>query len=197
MQDIKISFKPLLEHAQIKTGLVNKLNKIINDYRLSNKKYLLFIFILDGSLVFASQIIDHLINKHDIILLKNTLYTTIKIKSYTGTEQGTLNVVNELDKTIEDILQDSFIVLVDDINDTGNTLRLVHDTLVNNYEIKPEYISDLIMLDKDVPNKSYQAKNVVENIDNLFVIGYGLDYNNFYRLLPYVTYVVEDPDALG
>ena len=76
------------------------------------------------------------------------------------------------------------VLLVDDILDTGKTLRAVVDKL---NQLKPRQIKTCVLLDKPPRRvENIQADYAGFEIPDLFVVGYGLDYAERYRNLPFV-----------
>lgn len=103
------------------------------------------------------------------------------VSSYgSGTESGTLIYTKELRLSI----RDRQVLVVDDILDTGKTLRSVTTKLA---ELRPASLKTCVLLDK--PERrvgEFTADYVGFEIPNLFVVGYGLDYDERYRNLPFV-----------
>ena len=78
------------------------------------------------------------------------------------------------------------VLILEDIYDTGNSLAFVHDHLMAK---EPASIKICALLDKPEgrrPGITLEADYVGFTIPNAFVVGYGLDYNEHYRNLPYV-----------
>lgn len=83
------------------------------------------------------------------------------------------------------------VLVVDDILDTGHTLARVAALLEDR---GPELLRIAVLLDKPSRRQAnVYADYVGYEIDNLFVVGYGLDFDQDYRELPYIT-VVEEQD---
>jgi len=117
-------------------------------------------------------------------LLKNiTIPCTIdyfKVSSYKGTQStGVINVKGECpDVDAKDI------IIVDDILDTGRTLKAVKELLIAH---GAKSVKVCVLLDKPEGRKEGITADYVGGIvPNEFVVGYGLDYNDLYRNLPYV-----------
>lgn len=70
------------------------------------------------------------------------------------------------------------VLLVDDIFDSGNTLFQVHQALA---EKKPKSLKSLVLLSKNISDLEYQPDYLLFSIENRFVVGYGLDYKEYYR----------------
>ena len=82
------------------------------------------------------------------------------------------------------------ILVVEDIVDTGNTLKYV---LAKLQERGPKSVKVCTMLNKQARRTTdLKADYVGFEIDDLFVIGYGLDFDQKYRNLPYISYLEED-----
>lgn len=112
----------------------------------------------------------------------------IQASSYRGatTTRGDLIINSELmlDITGRDVL------LVDDIFDTGHTLEQVVEKLA---EFKPASVRSAVLLRKQGRQEvEYEPDFVAFEIPDEFVVGYGLDYEDMYRNLPYLAALEED-----
>jgi hypoxanthine phosphoribosyltransferase len=97
-----------------------------------------------------------------------------------GTESGQLVYTKDLKLSI----RGRHVLVVDDILDTGKTLRSVTAKLG---ELGPASLKTCVLLDKPERRISrFDADYVGFRIANLFVVGYGLDYDERYRNLPFV-----------
>ncbi len=108
------------------------------------------------------------------------------VSSYEGVESRSITIKKDLDQDVcgKDLL------LVEDILDTGKTLTTVRAMLLERGANSVEIVT---MLDKK-EGRTYpiEAKYVGYEIPNAFVIGYGLDFNEKYRNLPYVGILKEE-----
>ena len=105
------------------------------------------------------------------------------ISSYEGTD-STGSIVVKRDIGVD--IKDRHVLILEDIFDTGNSLTFVHKHLM---EKQPASLKICTLLDKPSrrkPGITLEADYVGFTIPNAFVVGYGLDYNEFYRNLPYV-----------
>lgn len=105
------------------------------------------------------------------------------ISSYEGTE-STGNMV--VKKDISSDIKGRNVVILEDIFDTGNSLDFTYHYLLSK---EPASIKICTLLDKPARRKegiTLQADYTGFVIPNEFVIGYGLDYNEYYRNLPYI-----------
>jgi hypoxanthine phosphoribosyltransferase len=131
------------------------------------------IAVLTGSIIFLAD----LIRKLDMPLRVGV----IQARSYLGTERGALSV--NADMLPEVAGRD--VLVIDDIFDTGNTLLEVLSFLD---ELKPRSIRTAVMVLKQGKQLvSLQPDYVGFEIPDVFVVGYGLDYNDAYRNLPYLA----------
>ena len=105
------------------------------------------------------------------------------VSSYAGTST-TGNIVVKRDVSAD--ITGRHVLILEDIYDTGNSLSFVHDYLMAK---EPASLKICTLLDKPSRRKegiTLKADYVGFEVPNAFVVGYGLDYNEFYRNLPYV-----------
>ncbi len=105
------------------------------------------------------------------------------ISSYEGTESSGSVIIKQ---DIAADIKGRHVLILEDIFDTGNSLSFVHAHLM---EKEPASLKICTLLDKPErrkPGVTLQADYVGFTIPNAFVVGYGLDYNEHYRNLPYI-----------
>ena len=105
------------------------------------------------------------------------------VSSYEGTDTTGEVIVK---RDISTDIRDRHVLILEDIYDTGNTLSFVHTHLMAKH---PASLKICTLLDKPSrrkPGITLQADYVGFTIPNAFVVGYGLDYNEYYRNLPYI-----------
>lgn len=169
-------------HPDVKQVLVGEqeiiekcklLGKEISDFYRSYETAPLLVAILKGSVPFLSELIKHIELDIEIDFMD--------VSSYEGTESiGDVRIIKDLDRSIKGMP----IILVEDIVDTGRTLQEVKKLLMNKGASEVKIIT---LLDK--PSRrviDVKADFVGFEIPNEFVIGFGLDFNEKYRNLPYV-----------
>lgn len=145
--------------------------KISEDY---HGKYPILIGILKGSAVFLSDLMRKITIPVEIEFLKASSY---------GSEAQSSGVV-ELEKDLSIDLDGRYIILVEDIIDTGNTLRYLLDRFK---DLGATDVKVCSLLDKPTRREhSLVADYIGFEIPNEFVVGYGLDYAQKYRNLPYI-----------
>lgn len=127
--------------------------------------------ILKGSFMFMADLIRHL-----TVPVRVDFMGT---KSYVGTTtSGQVQITKDLDKPVED----EHVLLVEDIVDTGLTLNYLKHSLEQR---RPRSLKTIAFLDKPSQRRvEVKADYVGFSIENRFVIGYGLDFEQQYRQLP-------------
>lgn len=143
---------------------------------------LLVISILKGSFIFAADLIRAM---HDAGVEPHMEFITVS--SYgTGKTSGEVRLLRDVDSEIagRDIL------LVDDILESGKTLKFVRELML---ERGAKTVSIAVLLDKSVRRKvDLEADFVAFDCPDYFVVGYGMDVAHAFRQLPYVGRVIED-----
>ena len=158
-------FRLYISQKQIETELKRIASEITRDLSSKNP---LFICLLNGSFIFAAD----LIRKLDF----NCSISFVKLRSYSGSQSsGEIHEIIGLNESIEG----RTIVIVDDIIDTGFTLTYLLKQLK---EKRPAEIKVATMFFKpDACKYSLKIDYLGMMIDNKFVVGYGLDYSGFGR----------------
>ncbi len=109
-------------------------------------------------------------------------YDFIGAASYLDGTQTSGHV--KLTKEVMSDIRGRHVIIVEDILDTGLTLRFVKDHLLL---MQPASLKLCVLLDKPERRRADIAADYVGfTIPNEFVVGYGLDYNELYRNLPYI-----------
>jgi hypoxanthine phosphoribosyltransferase len=169
-------------HTNIKNVLVSEeaiqtrcaqLGKQITDEYRAKGQVPICVAILKGSVPFLVNLIKYI----DM----NIEFDFMAVSSYEGTESiGDVKIIMDLNRSIKG----EHILLVEDIIDTGRTLKEVTKLLFNKGAASVKIVS---LLDK--PSRriiDISADYVGFEIPNEFVVGFGLDFNEKYRNLPYV-----------
>ena len=162
----------LLSEEQIREK-IEELGKILSEeYR---DKDPVIIGVMKGVVVFYAD----MIRKLTIPCQMDFMW----ISSYEGTDSSG-SVVVKRDITTD--IKGRHVLILEDIFDTGNSLSFVYDHLMAK---EPASLKICTLLDKPSrrkPGVILQADYVGFTIPNAFVVGYGLDYNEYYRNLPYI-----------
>jgi hypoxanthine phosphoribosyltransferase len=131
--------------------------------------------ILTGSIIFVSDLVRHLPLRMKIRL--------VSVSSYAGpvtTSQGA-RLEQQLTSLPVD-LAGAHVLVIDDILDSGHTMSLVLDLL---RQRQPASLRNCVLLRKQRPrHPDVPVDYVCFDIPDEFVVGYGLDFNDYYRNLP-------------
>ncbi len=134
-----------------------------------------FVGVLKGVVLFFADIVKQINTMCQIDFMW--------ISSYSGTNStGAMTVKRDLSTDIKG----RHVVILEDIFDTGNSLQFTYDHLMKK---EPASLEICTLLDKPSrrnPTVTVKPKYVGFEVPDVFVVGYGLDYNEYYRNLPYV-----------
>lgn len=173
-QDIK---KVLISHEEIVAAAQKLGAQLTADYQGKNP---ILVGILKGSIPFMAELIKHIDTHIEMDFMI--------VSSYHGgtASSGTVQIIKDLDQDVagRDVL------FIEDIIDTGRTLR---DLLVLFQDRKAASVKIATLLDKPEGRVvEIEPDYTCYTIPNEFVVGYGLDYNENYRNLPYVGVLKEE-----
>ena len=170
-EDLKV----LISEEDLQEG-IKQLGKKLNDYYKNDELYV--ISVLKGSVMFTVDLVKH---------LKMPLNMNfIRLSSY-GSGFTSSGKVNAVDISLPD-LNGKNVIIVEDIIDTGLTAKFLIDFMKLNFKTKS--LKFCSMLDKVETRKvDVHPDFSCFKIGNQFVVGYGLDYDGFYRNLPYIGYL--------
>jgi hypoxanthine phosphoribosyltransferase len=169
-------YMTLIKAEDIQRRVREMAERISGDYSESNP---LFIVLLKGAFIFAADLIRNLSIPHEIDFITLFSYQN-------GTKRSTdVGVINHIRSRIEG----RDIIIVDEIVDTGHTLSRLIRTL-KDHNARSHRICTL--LDKpEAREVRVDADYVGFTIPDVFVVGYGLDYNEMHRNLPYIAELTE------
>ncbi|NLI31022.1 MAG: hypoxanthine phosphoribosyltransferase [Nitrospiraceae bacterium] len=169
------SIKPLLTAEQIQTR-VAELGRLISLDHAG--KELLAISAMKGAFMFFSDLIRFL----DIPVKVDF----VGASSYSGTETtGAVKIYQNLTEQVTG----KHVLLVDDIIDTGVTLDRLRSELLSR---QPACLKICTLLDKPSRRRVPVPVDYVGfEVPDLFIVGYGIDYNGMFRQLPYVAVLVD------
>lgn len=166
--------KILISESQI-NEIVERISLQIDTYYKNRDSRLLLLGILKGSVVFMGDLMKKITVPVEIDFMK--------ISSYGGgtSTTGSINIVLDLHRKD---LSNVDILIVEDIIDSGKTLSY----LVNYLTLKgAKSVRTCTLLDKPERREvNFEADWVGKVIPNEFVVGYGLDYDEKYRALPFI-----------
>ncbi|MEY3059083.1 MAG: hypoxanthine phosphoribosyltransferase [Bacteroidota bacterium] len=169
------SFKPYLSQSNIAAAIDRIAIQINQDY---NDKNPLFIAILNGSFVFAADLFKKINIPAEICF--------IKLASYQGTK-STGSVITAIG--LETELYNRNVIVLEDIIDTGKTLSAFLPQLQHQ---QPKSLKVCALLHKKAATiHPINIDYLGFEIPDLFVVGYGLDYNGFGRNLDQIMQIDE------
>lgn len=162
--------KILITEKELQDTVKRLAAKINEDYK---DEPLTLVIILKGSMIFASDLMRHLNMPVTIDFMRVSSYGS------GTTSAGFINIKQDLASDIKD----KNVLIIEDIIDSGNTLHKLKELLK---ERNPKSIRICTILDK--PDRRVTPVEVEYSgivIPDEFVVGYGLDYDEYFRNLPY------------
>lgn len=170
-----LSFRPYITYEEIEKQVKRIAEQIDNDYQ---GKRPLFIAILNGSFMFASELFKNLSLEAEI--------SFIKLASYKGT-RSTGNVITSIG--LDESLKDRHLIVLEDIVDTGKTLGAFLPQLHNQ---QPASVRVAALLQKpEALEHQLSVDYLGFSVPNKFLLGFGLDYDGLGRNLRDI-YQLED-----
>lgn len=169
-------FEPYLSAADIQERIADLGARINSDYE---GKRPIFIAILNGSFMFASDLFKEITIDAEICF--------IKLASYKGT-RSTGNVITSIG--LDEPLKDRHVVIIEDIVDTGNTL---HKFLPQLHNQQPASLKIAALLHKpEALEHPIQIDYLGFSVPNKFLLGFGLDFDGLGRNLAEIYKLTED-----
>ena len=160
----------LIPEVQIRRRVQELARLLTRDYA---GKELLIVPLLTGTVMFLADLLRHL-----------TLPLKLDFMGVSSYREGTVAREPVITKELRLEARDRHLLLVDDILDTGRTLACVRERLSR---LGPRSLRTCVLLDKPARRtQPVQADYVGFVIPDLFVVGYGLDFAERYRNLPFV-----------
>ncbi len=172
---IKNDIEKILIDEQQLADIIDRLaQQIMHDYKDSTRK-LVFVVILKGSIPFATELMKRVTLPLEIEVMKVSSYGA-------GTKSsGEIRIHTDL---IRDDLPDCDLLIIEDIVDSGRTLQRL--TQLFSHRLAGS-VKTCTMLDKPSRREvDFRADYVGIEVPNEFVVGFGLDYDEKYRNLPFV-----------
>ncbi|MFQ5685680.1 MAG: hypoxanthine phosphoribosyltransferase [Candidatus Scalindua sp.] len=166
----------IITETEIEHKVSDLAQRITADYE---HKGLTIIGVLNGSLIFFSDLIRHIPLPVKIDTVRANTYIGV-----TTIPTAETDIFNNISLNIKD----EHVLIVDDILDTGKTLSMIVQVIKGH---NPKSVKVCVLLNKE-------ARREVEivpdyccfEVENKFVVGYGLDFDNKYRNLPYIAVLV-------
>lgn len=162
----------LISEEEVEARICEIAAQINKDYE---GKSVHLLCILKGSVMFMSELAKRI-----------TVPVTMDFMSCSSYGSGTVSKgIVKLAKDLDEPIEGRDVILVEDIIDSGNTLSYLIEILGSR---KPASLRLCTLLDKPSRRVHHEVKVDYTGfeIDDLFVVGYGLDYDQKYRNLPYI-----------
>lgn len=145
--------------------------KLAKDYEGKN---LYVLSLLRGSFIFTADLIRAIDGRVKVGFMTTSSY------GHSETSSGEVKIINDIPDNIEGF----DVLIVDDIVDTGYTMKFIIDHIKN---LGATSVKSCVLLDKPSRRKAHiHPDYCCFEIEDVFVVGYGLDYGNYYRNVPYV-----------
>lgn len=165
----------LFSEEQIQNKIKELAQSINEDYKNSDE--LTVVSVLKGSMLFVSDLVRYINLPIQIEF--------VRLASY-GNETRSSGKIKPVDLTLPNLF-DKDVLVVEDIVDTGLTANFFTDYLRYHHQVKS--IKIVSLLDKPVARTHpIQIDYIGFEVDDKFVVGYGLDYAGYCRNLPYIGY---------
>lgn len=173
--NIKNDIEKILISEEEIDEIVKSISKQIDTYYENRNSRLLLLGILKGSVVFMGDLMKHITLPVEIDFMKVSSYSS------GTTSKGNINIILDIHRKD---FENTDILIVEDIIDSGKTLSY----LVEYLKLKgAKSVKTCTLLDKPERREvAFNADWVGKVVPNEFVIGYGLDYDEKYRALPFV-----------
>lgn len=149
-------------------------NQISKDYA---GETVLVVGILKGAVLWLADVIKNITIDTEIDFMAVSSYGASTKSS------GVVRILKDLDRPIEDM----HVIVVEDIIDSGITLNYLKGLLIAR---GPKSIKFCTLLDKPTGRRTeFKADYVGFEVEDKFIVGYGLDYDQRYRNLPYISFL--------
>lgn len=167
----------LISKEELAAGIQKVADEINRDYA---GKSVHLICIIKGGVFFMTELSKYLDMDVTMDFMAVSSYGSDTVSS------GIVKIIKDLDEPIEG----REVIIVEDIIDTGNTMEYLMELLKDR---KPASLKLCAMLDKPSRRlKDIQADYLAFSIEDKFVVGFGLDYDQKYRNLDYIGAIVFD-----
>lgn len=172
----KSKLKEYISRSAIDKRVTELAKRITKDYK---GKTPIFIGVLNGSFIFISDLIRKVKLETEVDFLKLSSYGDRKISS------GNVRLLKDLNC----VITDRDIIVVEDIVDSGVSIKFMRDLILNHSPASLEFAT--LLYKKNMSKLDFNIKYIGFNIKNEFVVGYGLDFAQRYRNLKSI-YILEE-----
>ena len=168
------NFTKYLTRHEIDIAVQSVAQKINKDYE---GKSVVLVTVLKGAILFAADLIRHLKVENEIEFVRLSSYGKAR------TSSGTVTILKDISTDI----RDRHVLILEEIIDTGRTLQFLYDRLKASGPASVEIVTLLDKASKRIVN--VPVKYVGRQIDDQFLVGYGLDLEEKARNLPDIYYL--------
>jgi hypoxanthine phosphoribosyltransferase len=179
----KENLQVLISASEIAACVAN----LANDIAQKLPPDLMIVSLLRGSFVFTADLIRALHTLHP----SRNMHPQVDFMTLASYHQGTISSGDV--QIVRDLTEDvagRHVLIIDDILESGRTLTVARDLVVAR---QASSVQIAVLLEKPGKRKvEIDANFVGFIIPDKFVVGYGLDYANYYRELPYIGIIEED-----
>jgi len=156
---------------QIRTRVKELAGQISSDFTGGEPLYI--VGILKGAFIFLADLTRNLAVPHTVDFMALSSYGKT-------TSSGAVRILMDLREPIEG----KHVIIVEDIVDTGHTLDYLYRVLKGR---KPASLNSCVLVRKERDNLSIPIDYLGFNIPDIWVVGYGLDFADQHRTLPYIA----------
>ena len=173
MENLENKLKVMYTEETIQNRIKEVAEIIDKDYK---GEELVIISVLKGAVFFTVDLVKKMKTQIELELMQ--------VSSYKGTQStGNIIVKKDLDSSIEG----KNVLIVEDIIDTGYTLKYLQEYLQT---LNPKSLKIAVLADKKARRKAdIKIDYTCFEIEDKFIVGYGFDFDEKYRNLPYIGYV--------
>jgi len=172
----------LLSREQIASIVKDLADRISQDY---DQREVVLVCVLKGAFMFFSDLVRHLRMPVQIDF--------VRLSSY-GPGMKTSGKI-EVTKDVETSLEGKDVLIVEDLIDSGRTLLFLRDRIAL---AKPRSVKICALLDKKARREvNLDGDYVGKEIEDVFIVGYGIDFKECYRNLPEICYVTPLQSSQG
>ena len=170
------NIKVLIDEEKLNDRVKEIANQISKDYK---NEEIILVCVLKGAAYFTIDLSKNIKNDNVIIEFMKVSSYGVNNRETTGKIDFTLDITQDI--------EGKNVIIIEDIIDSGITLNYLYDYLKTK---RPKTLKICVLLDKKERRiKDIQVDYKGFEIENKFVLGYGLDYDEKFRNLPYIGYI--------
>lgn len=166
----------IISADQIQNRVVEMADQISRDYSEIGNLYI--VGILKGAFIYLADLTRHLQVPHTVDFMALSSYGKT-------TTSGAVRILMDLREPVEG----KHLIIVEDIVDTGRTLEYLHRILKGR---KPASLKSCVLVRKQRDNLDVPIDYLGFEIPDVWVVGYGLDFADKHRTLPYIAELKRD-----